>query len=523
MAVTPTTARDRLDQLLRFLHRASRYWWLTVGLIVVGAVLSVLFALSRPKVYQSGAVLYYQERLQTSLLQNREVSTMHRNIGERYRELLLARSSLVDVIRDAEVNPFPDLLAAEGEDVAVEELRLRIGFRPRGANTFVITYQDPDPDRAKAVTQRLTTLLRDKAAAVRVESAQATAKFAAGLRGEAIDLLRARQRTLNQFLVAHPEFVSENNAGNGEGAAVRAMQDRNARPTSSGPTTSVLQALERQRARIKARIDNPNAPVPTPAPVRRERTPEQLAADAKVAEVEREVAAASRRVEDAQAKFTDRHPEMLKAKEALASAQARLRAAKAAVPPDKVVVVDDPLPSTPVDPAQLQRLLADIERQIAAERGRTRPGAGVAVTPDGGAATAAAAAASSVVKLEDDYQQLKLDVDEQKQRVDSLADSAFRTELEAQQRIAEQGDSLSIVDGAYRPLRPIGKPKKKLVMVGLVVFTLLGIALALGLALLDDRIYQRDDLLAVSSTPVLAVIPRARARRRRRFGKRADA
>ena len=96
MAVTPTTARDRLDQLFRFAHRASRYWWLAAGLFVTGAVLSVLFALTRPKVYQSGAVLYYQERLQTSLLQNRDVSSVHRNIGERYREILLARSSLVE-------------------------------------------------------------------------------------------------------------------------------------------------------------------------------------------------------------------------------------------------------------------------------------------------------------------------------------------------------------------------------------------------------------------------------------------
>ena len=119
-----------------------------------------------------------------------------------------------------------------------------------------------------------------------------------------------------------------------------------------------------------------------------------------------------------------------------------------------------------------------------------------------------------MVKTEDDYQRLKLDVDEQKQRVDSLADSAFRTELEAQQRIAEQGDSLSIVDGAFKPLRPIGKPKKRLVMVGLAVFLLLGIGLACALALLDDRLYQRDDLAEVSAAPVLAVIPRARAKRR---------
>lgn len=507
MAVTPTTARDRLDQLLRFAHRASRYWWLTAGLIVIGAALSVVFAVTRPKVYQSGAVLYYQERLQTSLLQNRDVSTMHRNIGERYRELLLARSSLVEVVRDPTVNPFPDVLAKDGEDEAVEQLRARISFRPRGANTFIINYQDPDADRAKAVTQRLTTLLRDKAAAVRVESAQATAKFAAQLRSEALDELRARQRKLNEFLVANPEFVTEAAAGNGEGAAVRAMQDRRDRPVAATSGSSVLQALERHRARIQARIANPDAPIAAPTPVRRERTPEQQAAEAKVAEVEREVAGAQRRLEETQAKFTDRHPDVLKAKDALDAAQARLRAAKAAVPPD--AVVDDPLPAIAVDPAVLQKQLADVERQIAAEKARAKPGT-PAPAPDVGAA----AAASSVVKTEDDYQRLKLDVDEQKQRVDSLADSAFRTELEAQQRIAEQGDSLSIVDGAYKPLRPIGKPKKKLVLVGLAVFTLLGLGVACALALLDDRLYQRDDLEAVSTAPVLAVIPRARSPRR---------
>lgn len=512
MAVTAPTARDRLDRLLLFAHRATRYWWLTVGIMIIGGVASVAFAMTRPKLYQSGAVLYYQERLQTSLLQGRDVSTMHRNIGERYRELLLARSSLVEVIRDPDLNPYPDVLAAEGEDAAVEELRPNIGFRPRGANTFVISYVDTDPDRAKAVTQKLTMLLRDKAAAVRVESAQATAKFAAELRGQALDELRSRQRHLNEFLVAHPEFVVDANAaGSAEGAALRAMQDRRPRPAADPNTTAVLQALERQRARIKARIENPDAPVPVATPTRRERTPEQQAADAKVAEIEREVAGAVRRLEDARAKFTDRHPDVLKAQDNLAAAQTRLKAAKAAVPPDKV---EEPLPMATADPAQLQKLLSDIERQISAEKARRSAGSATPA-PD----TGAAAVASSVVKLEDDYQQLKLDVDEQKQRVDSLADSAFRAELEAQQRIAEQGDSLSIVDGAYRPLRPTGQPKRKLVMMGLVVFTLLGVGLAVGLALLDDRVYHRDDLIAVSPVPVLAVIPRAKARRRW-FGRR---
>lgn len=515
---TSATPREKLDQIFQFLQRASRYWWLTVGLMVIGGGLSIMFAKSRPKVYRSSAVLYYQERIQTSLLQNRDVSSMNRNIGERYRELLLARSSLIEIIRDPEANPFPDIVEADGEDAAVEELRGSVDFRPRGANTFIIGYTDPDPDRAKLVTERLTTLLRNKAAEVKLDSAKATAKFAEQLRADAIEELRLRQRRLNEFLVQHTEFVLDNAVAgsSAEGASIRAARDNAAAPRTSSAPASILGALERQRARIKARIENPTAPPPpVETPRNRTRTPAQQAADARVAEVEREVAGAQRALEDAQSKYTDRHPTVLKAKENLAAAQTRLKSAKAAVPPD-ADAPPDPVAALPADPAVLQRELAEIERQIAAERARQRGAAASTGAGSGtdAAASAAATAASSVVKLEEDYQRLKLDVDEQKERVDSLADSAFRTQMEAQQRIAEQGESLSIVDPAFRPLQPTGKPKKQLVMVGVIVFTMLGTVLALALALLDDRIYRRRDLDALELVPVLATIPRARTRRR---------
>lgn len=489
---------------------------------MVGAVLSVLFAKTRPKMYRSSATLYYQEHIQTSLLQNRsDAATLTRNIGERYRELLMARSSLVEIVRNPEVNPYPDILAADGEEAAVEELRMSVDFRPRGANTFVIGYTDKDPDRAKLVAEHLTELLRNKAAQMQLDSAQATAQFATQLRSEAIAELRERQKKLNEFLVQHTEFVLDTAAGqSAEGAGIRAAKEAPKPSASSGGGggSSVLGALERQRARIKARIDNPTAPMPAPEPRVRTRTAAQQAADAKVAEIEREVAGAQRRLEDVQQRFTDKHPDVVKAKDTLAAAQQRLKLAKAAVPPD-VDDLDDPVAALPADPAALQRELAEIERQIAAERARLK-GATVPATGSGDPATSAATVASSVVKLEDDYQQLKLDVDQQKQRVNSLADSSFRSQLEAQQRLAEQGESLSVVDSAFRPMQPTGKPKKMLVLVGIVVFTMLGAALACGLALLDDRIYKRGDLEVLTSTvPVLATIPRAARKRRFRIAR----
>ncbi|MBZ0231836.1 MAG: hypothetical protein K8M05_05755, partial [Deltaproteobacteria bacterium] len=134
---------------------------------------------------------------------------------------------------------------------------------------------------------------------------------------------------------------------------------------------------------------------------------------------------------------------------------------------------------------------------------------------------AATAAGNWVVELEDEYQRLRLSVDEQRIRVTNLADSAFKSKLEAEQRAADSQASLAVVDPAFRPLKPIGKPKRMLVMAGVVLFTMLGCGLALGLALIDDRIYRRHDLDGLGLPPTLAVIPRARARQRARRTTRA--
>ncbi len=510
MALTQTTPREKLDRLLQYVTRARRYWWLVVGLVVLGGALSVSVAVTQPKVYQSAAVLYYQERMQTSLLQNRDVSTVNRNIGERYRELLLARSSLVEVIRDVKLNPFPEVVESDGEDAAVEELRDSIKFRPRGANTFVITYTDGNATRARDITARLTELLQAKDAKIRIEQAQTTASFAEKLRSEALEVLRGQQSALNRFLAKNPEFAIDAIGGQGEGASIRAQQDRD-RSQARTPAETTLQALERHRSRIKARIANPNAPPPPPLQPRqpRVRTAAQIAADQRVAEAERELDGAERALAEALGKFTDRHPDAVKARDRVAAARSRVATAKAAVPAD-VADPDDPIIAAgPVDKALLEKQLAEVERDIVAERARQRGAA-----PPPGAETPATKA-NWVVQLEDEYQQLKLDVEEQRKRVQSLADSAFRTKMDADQRAAEQGASLSVVDPAFRPLKPMGKGKKLVVIAGVMLFTVIGCGLALGLALIDDRIYRRSDLDALGVAPTLAVIPRSRVRSRR--------
>jgi tyrosine-protein kinase Etk/Wzc len=78
--------------------------------------------------------------------------------------------------------------------------------------------------------------------------------------------------------------------------------------------------------------------------------------------------------------------------------------------------------------------------------------------------------------------------------------------MDANQKLAETGGRLSVVDPAFRPVKPSGPGKTLIVIAGFVVFMVLGTGLALGMAVVDDRLYRRSDLeeLGVS---VLAVIP----------------
>ncbi|HET9992655.1 MAG TPA: hypothetical protein VFQ65_29175, partial [Kofleriaceae bacterium] len=108
MALAPITPRDRLQRLVDLGRKTTRYWWLVAVAGFLGGVLSLGFALTRGHRYESWAVLFYQERIQSSILSNRQEETI-RNLGDRFRELLLARQQLLQIINDPKTNPYPGM------------------------------------------------------------------------------------------------------------------------------------------------------------------------------------------------------------------------------------------------------------------------------------------------------------------------------------------------------------------------------------------------------------------------------
>jgi uncharacterized protein involved in exopolysaccharide biosynthesis len=491
------TPRDKLQRLLDLGRKTWRYAWLIAVFAFAGIVLSVAFALLKPKKFQSYAVLFYQERIQTSLLSNRE-EQVQRNIGDRYRELVLARGQLAQIIEDKKLNPFPDEPDVE---TAIDKLRQAVRFEARGANAFRITFTDSDADRAKAVVEKLTLMLQDKDEALRNEQAKATVTFALKQKDDAQAELSKVELELAQFLAKHPEFAQDATqpvaagAVAGEGASIRAIGNQKKQPVNTGNTR--LYALERQRQRIQARLDAPpDAPpirIPSPA------TPEKIAAEAEVTQARNELASANRELSESLAQYTEQHPSVIRAKERVANGKAKLARAQAAVPPDVETAV---APATEADREKLRKELKTLEDSIAAEQKRGGDKASAAIT-------SADATTNWVVQLETDHSKLRRSVTEGRERVEALADSVFRAQMDANQKLAETGGRISVVDPAFRPVKPSGPGKTVVVIAGLALFLALGTGLALGLAVIDDRLYRRSDLEELGLA-VLAVIPPGR-------------
>lgn len=490
MAISQVTPRDRVQRLADLGRKTMRYWWLVAVFAVVGGALSLTFAMLRSKKYQSWATLFYQERIQTQLLSPTREEVAQRNIGDKYRELLLARAQLEQIVTEPALNPFPK---EKDKDVAIDKLRNQVKLEVRGGNVFRIVYTDDNPDRAKAVTEKLTKMLQEKDESLRNEQAKATVEFATGQKKDAQKELRVAEQKLNEFLASHPEFAQESSSATAEGASIRAIK-KNTTPTGGN---SKLYSLERQKQRISAALDAPpDVPVKIAAPP----SPEKIAAERAVDSAEAEVNAARRAVEDASSKYTAKHPTVIGAQERLTAAQQRLRQAQAAVPPDVMIS-----PATPEKREKMKQELADVERQIQALQNKK----------EGPATPAVDSSTNWIVKLETDYAELRRDVVEQRERVESLDASVFRAQIDASQKAAEAGGRLASLDPAFKPVKPSGPGKTIFLMAGMLLFVSLGLALAIGLAVIDDRLYRRADLdhLGVA---VLAVIPVATARQSRK-------
>ncbi len=510
VAVAPRepTPGERIARGKVLARRALSYWKMSALLFVLGCVVAVVVALNVKRIYKSECVVLVKPAMKTD---DREDSPSERamKLAPKLKDTLLTRSRLEPIIK--EFNLYPHTVESKGLVDAVEEMRLHVGFRGRDSETFVISFEDEDQDRVKAITQRLADSTIEDYRKGNLSSTKTQEEFLALEEKRANDEVERANHALATFLAAHPEFAADTlnspftpgrGAGaTGPGAGGGGVVMPNV-PVTPQPGDGALNSLMRQKARLEAEIRGAaqGGAVPPPAVNESVATLTKARDDAA-----KRAAQAQADLADKRTKLTDQHPDVVAAKaqadiagRALHVAEQQLDQAKGGAPP-----VD----TTSASP-ELQKKLADVQAQIAARQGELarRPPVAPGTKPDEKAA--AAEPINPLVALETEWARLLRGASDAKAKDEDLRRSLERARLKTSATEMVGGDQMEIIDPAYRPTRPArgGRTNAALAGFGLAFFA--AFAYAFTRVLTNDTILDAADVETLNSIPVLGVIPR---------------
>ena len=495
------TTRDQLKRVLTIVRRTLRYWWVVGIFCVVGGGVTVFLAKKMKRQYMSETVLLYREGFQENLISNREQGQDNAaRLGQRLKDMLLARPRLQAIIEELKL--YPDIVARNGYVEAVDVMRTKIEFRMPGGDTFHIAYRGETPESCQKVTERLAQALVEDNARLRVEQADVNKAFLDEQKKAAEDELKKKEKDRAEFLAKHPEYAIDTaGTGSGSGAGVRqeARRGNEPRPAAISRYCPRYDKYNAERNNLKSKL---GMPIP-----KKDADP-KLVAEVDAAEDARKEALAELAAKLRQ--YTEQHPEVRAAKQGVVDAEARLKRAKDALARGNAAT--GPAPGDTINREELQRQLYEVEAAI----NKCKQWGGGAAPQD--VAPPTTDVEKRIVALETDYSRLTREVADARERNQSLETAVFRASISSSAEASGRANQLLVVDPAFKPTRPTGKGRGVIAMAGLAVSLMLGLGLALLLALVDDRLYDRFDVEKLELAPLLIVVPRGGAKRRRPRG-----
>jgi hypothetical protein len=500
--------RERMARAKTLARRAAGHWKMSTALLVIGMALALLAALNAKRSYRSECSVQFKAGLRMGADDDSPTEKASK-LMPKLQDELKTRARLEKVIR--EFNLYPKIVDSRGMSDAVDEMRDKhIGFRGKGdSTTFVISFDaEEDPELAQKVTQRLADTMIDEYTKGNLSAVTANEAFLSAEEARSERELEAANKAFAKFLAAHPEFAQEMKKGGGTTPGAGGTSPI-VMPTAVNSGDPQLEALKRQRARIEAEIKA----VQTGAPAPVVGTPAQ---EARLAKAKRDREDAQKVADDANANLaklraqglSDEYPDVKEARNTLTRAKASLTASDAAVreAEQDIRLSASAVPSPgKVDIDELKKRMDAVDQQIAAQRyGRaTKPPA-----PTGAVDAGAPEPVNEIVELETEWQRLLRTLQESKEQHDDLNTKLERARLEKARAAAKGGDTMTILDPAYKPTKPSAGGKGKVAMTGGAVALIVALLYAFARVVFNDTMIDAQDIEALKLIPVLGVLPK---------------
>ena len=474
-----------LDLYWRILKR--RRWWILIPFVLGwAAVLGASWVLP-PKYKSEALILVEQQRVPETYVQ----SNVTLDIGARMAgltEQIMSRTRLMTIAD--KFNLYPSERAKQDPEKIVEALRKDIsidlqkstGSRNQELTAFKLSYVSSNPQLAQQVTNELSSLFIDTSMKHSADESQQTTEFLKRQLEVARKDLDDQETKLKEFKSQNLGELPEQLQGN-----VQILSGLQGRLQGANDT---LNRAEQQRVYLESLMSQYKGnqqTAGTDMPV----TP--AAMDQRLELLHQQLA-------DLQAKYTEKHPDVIRVKGEIAAAEAlKKRAETQALSPNKrpltaaeiqargpMMQIESQLKAIDLEIANDKAEIANIKSQIGQYQARLN------LTP----------------MREQQLAAIIRGHDQSQKNYDELLKKFQNSELATSLQNQQQGEQFKLIDPAGVPQRPYFPDRSKMALMGLVAGLAFGLLVAGVVELSDLHVYTESQVKdIVGATMMIVGVP----------------
>jgi protein tyrosine kinase modulator len=475
-----------------------RRWWLFLPVFVCWAIVwGVSWFV--PSTYRSEAlILVEQQKIPEHFVVSNVASDLQIRLQSMTQQIL-SRTRLLKIIDEMHLYPkersrlSPDeLVDLMRKDVTINLLQSQTSGRPNELTAFRISYSGTDPTVAQRVTSTLTSFFIDEDLRERGRDAEGTTNFLDNQLQAARKQLEEQEQQVRQFNSQYQGRLPQQFQGNLQilaGLQSR-LQGLNERLGRAEQQKVYLNSLISEYRALSTQIREGSA---------------DTGKDMSPPALDTELSRLKRQMSGLQAKYTDKHPDVVYLKDEIAKtellkkqidedlAQAKdedkdASSGNVGLRPDDTKSVMELESQLKANEVEIQRSTHEMQSlEQAADEYKAR----INETPVRG---------QQLADLTRDYNQSHANYE-------SLLEKKNQSELATNLEKRQQGEQFRILDAPSLPEKPYSPDRLQLSLYSLAVGLVLGGVITAVLEGLDDRVFQETDLADIATLPLLTIIP----------------
>jgi succinoglycan biosynthesis transport protein ExoP len=382
-------------------------------------------------------------------------------------------------------------------DEKVERMRKEIGIElvrdthNNQVTAFNIYYSAHDPNIAQQVTSELTNLFINESLEVRQQQSEDTTKFIESQLENARKTLAEQEGKIQEFKGQHISELPSQQASN--------LQILSGLQSQLQVEQGALNTAKQQRVYLQTLIDQYRTLQGTSRSA--DGAPTGLPA------IDQELDRLNSRLAELSSRYTDHHPDLKKLRNQIAKTEktrdqllADLKNKNNATQPDDATVAREAAATSPNSPMmQLQGQLQANQAEIA--------------NREQGIAALKVRVNDYQVRLnqepvrEQQLADLTRGYDQSKANYDELLKKKNGSEMATSMERLQQGERFRILDPPSLPLKPDFPNRLAFCGIGLGVGLMLGVVVAAGFEMMDDRIYSEKEIKDLIPVTIISEIP----------------